>query len=34
MEIYDEDTLNEYEIQRQRNIISNYEFMKSCGKFW
>eukprot|EP00794_Sanderia_malayensis_P019464 gene19464-21387_t len=31
MEIYDEDTLTEYEMKRQRNIISNYEFMKSCG---
>ena len=28
MEIYDEDTLNEFELQRQKNIIKNYEFMK------
>lgn len=33
MEIYDEEDLSSYEIERQRNIISNYEFMKSCGKF-
>ena len=32
MEIYDEDTLNEFELQRQKNIIKNYEFMKACGK--
>ena len=32
MEIYDEDQLTEYEKIRQRNIIDNYEFMKSCGK--
>ena len=31
MEIYDEDTLNEFELQRQKNIIKNYEFMKACG---
>jgi len=31
MEIFDESTLSEYEILRQRNIIKNYEFMKSCG---
>ena len=32
MEIYDEDTLNPFELQRQKNIIKNYEFMKACGK--
>ena len=32
MEIYEEDQLTEYEIIRQRNIIANYEFMKSCGE--
>ena len=32
MEIYDESTLCDYEILRQRNIIANYEFMKSVGK--
>ncbi|XP_065050970.1 zinc finger protein 678-like isoform X2 [Rhopilema esculentum] len=31
MEICDEEELTEYEIIRQRNIIHNYEFMKSCG---
>ena len=33
MEIYDEDQLTEYEVIRQRNIIANYEYMKSCGRF-
>ena len=32
VEIYDEDTLTEFELNRQRNIIKNYEFMKACGK--
>ena len=32
MEIFDESTLSEYEVLRQRNIIKNYEFMKSCGE--
>ena len=32
MEIYDEEDLSEYERERQRNIISNYEFMRDCGK--
>ncbi|XP_047143557.1 histone-lysine N-methyltransferase PRDM9 isoform X1 [Hydra vulgaris] len=31
MEIYDESVLTPYEIERQNNIISNYEFMKACG---
>ena len=31
LEIYDEDTLNEFELNRQNNIIRNYEFM-ICGK--
>lgn len=31
MEIYEEDQLTEYEVIRQRNIIANYEYMKSCG---
>jgi len=31
MEIYDESELTELELQRQRNIIKNHEFMKSCG---
>ena len=30
MEIYDEDTLNPFELDRQKNIIKNYEFMKVC----
>ena len=32
LEIYDEDTLNEFELRRQNNIIRNYEFFKLCGK--
>ena len=32
LEIYDEDTLNEFELKRQNNIIRNYEFFKLCGK--
>ena len=32
LEIYDEDTLNEFELKRQNNIIRNYEFMRACGK--
>ena len=32
MEIYDEEGLSPYELKRQKNIIQNYEFMKSCGK--
>ena len=32
VEIYDEDTLTEFELNRQRNIIKNFEFMKACGK--
>jgi len=31
MEIYDESELTELELERQRNIIKNHEFMKSCG---
>merc|ERR1712168_934266 len=31
VEIYDEETLTEFELNRQRNIIKNYEFMKACG---
>ncbi|XP_057300026.1 zinc finger protein 431-like [Hydractinia symbiolongicarpus] len=31
MEIYPEEDLTPYEIERQRNIVNNYEFMKSCG---
>ena len=31
MEIYDESELTPYEVERQNNIISNYEFMKACG---
>jgi hypothetical protein len=30
LEIYDEDTLNEFELKRQNNIIRNYEFFKLC----
>ena len=33
VEIYDEETLTEFELNRQRNIIKNYEFMKACGKY-
>ena len=32
MEIYDWETLTEFETNRQKNIIRNYEFMKACGK--
>ena len=32
MEIYDWDTLTPFELNRQKNIIRNYEFMKACGK--
>jgi len=32
MEIHDESELTELELERQRNIIKNHEFMKSC--FW
>ena len=32
LEIYDEDTLNEFEQNRQNNIIRNWEFMRLCGK--
>ena len=32
MEIFDEEDLTPFELQRQKNIIRNYEFMKSCGK--
>jgi len=31
MEIYDEAELSELELERQKNIIKNHEFMKSCG---
>lgn len=31
MEIYDEEDLTDYERERQRNIVSNYEFMQNCG---
>ena len=31
MEIYDEEDLSAFELQRQRNIIKNYEFMIACG---
>ena len=30
--IYDEDTLSEFEVGRQRNIIENYEFMSMLGE--
>ena len=33
MEIYDWDTLTPFELNRQKNIIRNYEFMKACGEF-
>ena len=32
LEIYDEDTLNDFELNRQNNIIRNWEFMRACGK--
>ena len=34
MDIHDEEDLTPFEVERQRNIIRNYEFLKSCGNLF